>query len=48
MKIASFLDIGFIPAKEWVHYIPVKMDFSDFEDNIEWARKHDHELQKIG
>ena len=23
LKIAAFLDTGFVPAKPWVHYIPV-------------------------
>ena len=31
MKLHAFDDIGVIPAKPWVHYIPVKMDLSDFE-----------------
>lgn len=31
IKIATYADIGTIPAKPWVHYIPVKMDLSDFE-----------------
>ena len=44
LKIASFIDVGYLPAKPWVHYIPVKMDLSDFEENIKWARENDKEL----
>jgi hypothetical protein len=29
-KIAAFDDIGTLPTKPWVHYVPVKMDLSDF------------------
>ena len=31
MKIAAFLDIGFLTAKPWLHYIPVRMDLIDLE-----------------
>ena len=40
-KIAEFLDIGFVPAKPWVHYVPVKMDLSDFEERLKWAKEND-------
>ena len=29
LKIATFLDIGFLTAKPWLHYIPVRMDLID-------------------
>ena len=38
IKIAAFLDIAFVPAKPWIHYIPVKMDLSDLEEKIKWAK----------
>ena len=31
IKIFAFIDIGSVLAKPWEHYIPVKMDLSDFE-----------------
>ncbi len=37
LKIGIFEDIATIPAKPWVHYIPVGMDFEDLEKNIKWA-----------
>ncbi|BFZ19588.1 hypothetical protein BsWGS_22627 [Bradybaena similaris] len=30
-----------------VHYIPIKHDLSDLLEKIQWARKHDDEVQKI-
>ena len=47
LKIAAFLDVGFVPARQWEHYIPVRMDLSDFEERIKWAKNNDEELQKI-
>lgn len=48
LKIFSFLDIGVIPAKAWVHYIPVRIDLTDLEEKIQWAKENDEELQRIG
>jgi len=31
----------------WVHYIPVKNDFSDLNDRIEWCKIHDKECKEI-
>lgn len=47
-KIAVFEDIGNIITRPWLHYIPIKMDLSDFEEKLEWARTHDKELSEIG
>ena len=33
-KIADFIDCGLVPAKPWVHYVPVKIDLSDFEEKL--------------
>ena len=41
LKIAAFLDTGFVPAKPWVHYIPVKMDLTDLQEKIKWAKEND-------
>ena len=41
LKIHAFKDIGSVLGKPWVHYIPVKMDLSDLEEKIEWAREND-------
>ena len=29
LEMATYVDVGCMPAKPWVHYIPVKMDLSD-------------------
>ena len=34
--------------KPYVHYLPVKLDFSDLESQLAWAVKHDKEARKIG
>ena len=47
LKIAAFEDIGSILARPWEHYIPVKMDLSDLEEKILWAKEHDDELHSI-
>ncbi|XP_033754926.1 protein O-glucosyltransferase 2-like [Pecten maximus] len=31
----------------WQHYVPFKLDLSDLEKRIEWAKKNDEEAQKI-
>ena len=33
--------------KPYEHYIPVKRDLSDLVEQVEWAREHDEEVQKI-
>ena len=38
LKIGIFLDIGFVTAKPWIHYIPAKMDMTDLEEKIKWAK----------
>ena len=48
LKISVFLEIGMVLAKPWTHFIPVKMDLSDLEEKINWARNNDKELEKIG
>src|SRR3990167_5351207 len=31
-----------------IHYIPCNADFSDLPQKIEWAKKHDREMQQVG
>merc|ERR1719401_2412806 len=31
----------------WEHYIPLKSDFSDLSDKIDWAVQHDGEAERI-
>ena len=45
-KIFTFDDIGTLAVRPWLHYVPVKMDLSDFDEKLEWARNHDHEMQE--
>jgi hypothetical protein len=33
--------------KPWVHYVPVRPDFSDLEKNIKWIFENDEEARKI-
>ena len=33
--------------KPWVHYIPVKYDFSDLVEKIQWAKENNEESKKI-
>lgn len=33
--------------KEWIHYIPIKRDFSDLIEKIEWLKNNDEEGKKI-
>lgn len=47
-KIAVFEDIGTLLAKPWRHYVPIKMDLSDLEEKIEWARQNDDKMAMIG
>jgi hypothetical protein len=35
------------PLLPWKHYIPVKKDFSDLVEKIEWAKEHDLEAKAI-
>jgi hypothetical protein len=34
-------------VKPWVHYIPVKIDYSDLEKYLKWANANKNEAQKI-
>lgn len=34
-------------VKPFIHYIPMKNDFSDFFDMIEWAKAHDDQCKQI-
>ncbi len=42
-------DIMFFHASllPWKHYVPVKRDFSDLVEKIEWAKEHDLEAKEI-
>lgn len=44
LKVAAFEDIGTVPAEPWVHYLPVKMDLSNFNEVLDWAKNNDKEL----
>ena len=46
-KIAVFQDIVTAITEPWVHYVPVKIDLSDFEEKLQWAKEHDEELKRI-
>ncbi|KAJ3192376.1 F-actin-capping protein subunit alpha, partial [Entophlyctis luteolus] len=42
-----FVDWYLTSLKPWVHYVPVKLDFSDLDERLEWLRNHDDEAQQI-
>ncbi|ORY41691.1 hypothetical protein BCR33DRAFT_699055 [Rhizoclosmatium globosum] len=42
-----FIDWVIWQLKPWVHYVPVKPDFSDLEEVMDWLQKHDDEAKKI-
>ncbi|KAJ3077643.1 capsule-associated protein CAP1 [Rhizoclosmatium sp. JEL0117] len=31
----------------WVHYVPIKLDFSDLEEKLKWLMDHDDEARQI-
>lgn len=33
--------------KAWEHYIPIKPDFSDLSDKVDWAERNDGEAERI-
>ncbi|KAI8610332.1 glycosyl transferase family 90-domain-containing protein [Chytriomyces sp. MP71] len=33
--------------KPWVHYVPIRTDFSDLEDVLEWLQKHEDKAEQI-
>jgi hypothetical protein len=33
--------------KPYEHYIPIEMDFSDLEDKVKWAMRHDAEAKRM-
>jgi hypothetical protein len=37
LKIAAFEDMISMLTKPWLHYVPVNMNLSDFQDKLEWA-----------
>ena len=46
-KMSAFEAIGTILPMPWKNYIPVKMDLSDCQEMLEWAKTHDAELGQI-
>lgn len=40
-KMKAFEDYGSLLAKPFVHYVPVKMDLSDLEERLHWAKNND-------
>ena len=33
--------------KPWEHYVPIKKDFSDLKEKVEWLRQNDEEAKRI-
>lgn len=33
--------------KPWEHYVPIKKDFSDLMEKVEWLRQNDEEAKRI-
>ena len=31
----------------WVHYVPIKADYSDLLENIQWLKENDEKAKKI-
>lgn len=46
-KASLFDDIGSSFSKPWIHYVPLKIDMSDLEEKLEWARSNDSQLEQI-
>lgn len=46
-KIASFDDYITRYTEPFKHNIPIKMNFSDFEDKLRWAHENDQAAEKI-
>lgn len=40
-------DIYHEPIQEWIHYVPIKRDFSDLIEKIEWLNNNENEGKKI-
>lgn len=40
-------NIAHFQLEEWVHYVPLKDDTSDFEEKLEWCRNNDQECKNI-
>lgn len=47
-KMAVFEDIGNIITRPWEHYVPIRMDLSDLQEKLAWAKENDEELELIG
>lgn len=47
LKAHVFKDFATLHAKPWIHFIPFKMDMSDLQDKIQWAKENDIEVQEI-
>ncbi|KAI8608243.1 glycosyl transferase family 90-domain-containing protein [Chytriomyces sp. MP71] len=42
-----FTDFYTANLKPMVHYVPIKLDYSDLEEKMDWLQQHDEEAQKI-
>ena len=46
-KIAAIHDLCTLITRPWVDFIPVKMDLSDLEEKINWAKNRDSNIRRI-
>ena len=44
---ASCDDWFMMAARPWVHFVPLRADFSDLHTTVLWARDHDNEMRRI-
>jgi len=44
-KMESWLMEGLL--EPWVHYVPLKDDYSDLDEIVRWCRENDHKCQEI-
>ena len=47
LKVLGVDDLMTILVEPWVDYIPVKMDMSDLDEKIKWAKMHDKNVRNI-
>ncbi|KAJ3295306.1 Glycosyltransferase Family 90 domain containing protein [Rhizoclosmatium sp. JEL0117] len=43
----AFTDWYMWMLEPWVHYIPVRMDLTDLEEKLRWAKDHEKEVKEI-
>lgn len=48
LKVASPFEMWFYPSLHaWTHYVPVKADLSDLEQQLHWCRSHPQDARSI-